>query len=46
MHSLNVILVYLELGDFTHSDMYGRRKYAEFRGLSLKSYEINIQSVS
>ena len=26
--------------------MYGRRKYAEFRGLSLKCYEMNIQPIS
>ena len=43
---LNAIFVQLELGDFSHSDVHGRKKYAEFHGLSLKSYEMNIQSIS
>ena len=34
------------MGDFSHSDVHGRKKYAEFHGLSLKSYEMNIQPVS
>ena len=42
---LNAILVQLDLGDFSHSDVYGRRKYAEFRELSLNSYELKIQPV-
>ena len=33
--------------NFIHSDVYGRRKYAEFRELVIiKSYEMNIQTVS
>ena len=43
---LNAILVGLELGDFTDSNVYGRKKYARFCGLSLKSYEMNIQPVT
>ena len=43
---LNAILVGLELGDFTDSNVYGRRKYARFRELSLKIYEMKIQPVS
>ena len=36
----------VRIGRFTHSDVFGRRKYARLGGLSLKSYEMNIQSVS
>ena len=42
---LNAILVGLELGDFTDSNVYGRRKYARFRELSLKICEMKIQPV-
>ena len=45
MHSLTVSLRPLELGDFCESNVFGREKYAEFSELSLKIYEIKIQSV-
>ena len=43
---LNANSVQLEFGNFSHFGVYGRRKYAEFRELSLKSYEMKIQPVS
>ena len=46
MHSLTVSLRLLELGDFGDSYVIGREKYAEFRELSLKMYEMKIQPVT
>ena len=43
---LTVILRLLELVDFADSNVAGRRKYAELRELSIKSYEMKIQLVS
>ena len=34
------------MGNFINSNVYGRKKYARFRELSLKSYEMKIQPVS
>ena len=45
MHSLTVSLRPLELGNFCESNVFGHGKYAEFSELSLKIYEIKIQSV-
>ena len=42
---LTANLRHLELGDFCKSNVFGRGKYAEFSELSLKIYEIKIQSV-
>ena len=42
---LTANLRHLELGDFCKSNVFGREKYAEFSELSLKIYEIKIQSV-
>ena len=45
VHSLIAILVQLELSNFGNSNEFRRRKYAEFRELSLKICEMKIQSV-
>ena len=45
MDSLTVSLRPLKLGDLGKSNVFGRGKYAEFSELSLKIYEIKIQSV-
>ena len=41
--SLTVSLRPLKLGDLCESNVFGRRKYAEFSELSLKIHEIKIQ---
>ena len=46
MHSLTASLRLLELDDFCESNIFGRGKYAEFRELSLKDYEMKIQPVT
>ena len=43
--SLTVSLRPLELSDLCESNVFGRGKYAEFRELSLKIYEMKIQPV-
>ena len=43
---LNAVLVQLRLANFDDSYVLRRGKYARFLGLSLKTYEMNIQAVS
>ena len=43
MHSLAVSLRYLELVGFGYSYVIGREKYAEFRGLSLKTADSKLK---